>query len=178
MQEIWKDIPGYEGCYQVSSNGQVKSIGRPMWVDNGHGKKYFRDFKGKTLTPHPNSNGYFQVCLLKNGKPHSLRVHRLMLMAFVGCKSSRFHCNHKNGIKTDNRIENLEWCTAKQNIRHAHRTGLADFGVKIKRSDGKIFTSIKAAARSMRVWPQAIWGHLNNQSHPNGIKNFTFTYLE
>ena len=106
-KEIWKDIPNYEGMYQVSNLGRVKSL---------------KFNKEKVLKPLPNRRGYCKVILCKGGAQKQKSIHRLVLLAFVG--ESELEVNHINGIKTDNSLENLEYCTRRENIRHACDTGL------------------------------------------------------
>jgi hypothetical protein len=107
-KEIWKDVPEYEGLYQVSNLGRVKSL------------KFGRE---RILKPQEGKQGYMHVFLYKEGDVKFYRVHRLMMLAFVG--ESNLQVNHINGIKTDNRLENLEYCTGSQNIKHAFNTGLS-----------------------------------------------------
>lgn len=109
-KEIWKDIPNYEGMYQVSNLGRVKSF------------NYNRTGKEGVLKPKPHRDGYFQVMLYKGGRGKMNKIHRLVILAFLG--QSDLQVNHINGIKTDNRLENLEYCTGSENIRHAFNTGL------------------------------------------------------
>lgn len=111
MKEIWKDIPNYVGFYLVSNIGRIKSL------PNKDGYK-----KTERILKPVNRAGYLQVGLSRKGKTKLFQISRLVLIAFVG--NSNLQCNHKNGIKTDNRLENLEWCTPYQNIRHSIETGL------------------------------------------------------
>ena len=104
--ERWIDVPGYEGLYQVSNLGQVVSISR-----NGT--------NGGVLKFDKNNAGYHQVRLYKGNKSRVFRVHRLVASAFI--YPSEMDVNHKNGIKTDNRLKNLEYVTASQNVRHARK---------------------------------------------------------
>ena len=104
QEEIWKDVIDYEGIYQVSNLGNVKSL---------------KFNKEKILKLMPRS-GYLRVEL--NQKSHS--VHRLVLHTFVGLNETKPQVNHINGIKSDNRLINLEWVTQSENIRHAINTGL------------------------------------------------------
>ncbi len=122
MEEIWKDIEGYEGIYQVSNLGQIKSLERT--VNNGTG---FRKVRERILKPVLNNYGYQLVCLrFSNGKQKSITIHRLVAFAFISIDKYRFQVNHKNGIKTDNRLENLEWCCHNENILHAIKKGLSN----------------------------------------------------
>lgn len=110
MKEIWKDITGYEGLYQISNNGNVKSLG------NNKTKKE------KILKPSVDGDGYLFVKLCKNRKLKYFKVHRLVAQAFISNPNNLPQVNHKNEIKDDNRLENLEWCDAKYNINYGTRT--------------------------------------------------------
>lgn len=103
--EVWKNF--CEG-YQVSNKGRVKS------VKNG---------REKLLAVRPMHKGYLQVHISVNGKARMLRVHRLVAKAFIPNTENKQEVNHINGIKTDNRVENLEWCTPSENVRHAYESG-------------------------------------------------------
>jgi len=103
--EIWKDIEGYEGKYQVSNLGNVKSLNY-----NNYGYE-------KLLSPFLNS-GYLYVDLLINTKRRTFRVHRLVAEAFIPNSDNKPEVNHINEIKTNNRAENLEWVTRKENVNH------------------------------------------------------------
>jgi hypothetical protein len=104
-QEIWKDIPGYEGIYQASSLGNIKRIK-----------------KNKLIASVLDKNGYCSAHLCKNGKGIKWRCHRLIVMAFIGI--SKQEVDHINGIKTDNRLENLEYVSKRENqLRCKERIG-------------------------------------------------------
>lgn len=119
MQEIWKDILGYKDCYQASNLGKIKSLNRKVWMA---ANKNYCIRKGKILKGTQTKYGYLMVNLQKTGKRKMCTIHRLVLLAFIG--ESSLQCNHKNGIKTDNRLENLEYCTCSENHKHAFRIGL------------------------------------------------------
>lgn len=113
MDERWKAIPGYEGRYEVSDHGRIKSLN-------------FRGCTGKEeiLKKRLKKDGYFEVAIFDKGKQKYFRVHRIVAMAFIPNPEQKPEVNHLNGIKTDNRVENLEWCTSSENQKHAYRTGL------------------------------------------------------
>jgi predicted XRE-type DNA-binding protein len=116
----WKDIKGYEGLYMVSQCGQVKSLDR---IVNGRwGAK--RIIKGRVLKPFKDKYGYFQAILCKNSQVKSAKAHRLVGKTFISNPNNFLQINHINGVKTDNRVENLEWCTCAQNMAHASKNGL------------------------------------------------------
>ena len=107
-EEIWRDIAGYEGLYQVSNCGRVKSF-----------------YRGGRILKQSLKRGYMfvELYLNTNGKIHI--VHRLVAQAFIPNPLNKLEVNHINGIKTDNRVENLEWVTRSENEQHAYDTGLA-----------------------------------------------------
>lgn len=109
MVEVWKDVVGYEGKYQVSNFGKVRSIDR---VD-ASGKKR----KGRYLKSCKDKDGYLYVCL-SGGNVTTRRIHKLVAESFIGVCPTGYQVNHKDENKTNNRIENLEYVTAKQNINH------------------------------------------------------------
>ncbi len=107
MEEIWKDIRGYEGLYSISNLARVRS-------NSVQGVK-----KEIILKYSLNKNGYNSVSLWKNNKPTRVLVHRVLMIHFVENLENKPCVNHINGIKHDNRLENLEWCTYKENNYHA-----------------------------------------------------------
>ena len=122
MQEIWKDVEGYEGLYQVSNLGNVKSIPRVIKSSLKHQNKVLR--KGRLLKQSLNHNGYPQIVLKILGKCYCKRVHRLVAEVFIPNPNNYPQINHIDGNKLNNKVSNLEWCTAKQNIIHAFKEGL------------------------------------------------------
>lgn len=108
MKEIWKDIKGYEGKYQVSNLGNVKSLER---FD-----KYNRYVKEKILIPRKHTGGYLRVGLSRK----DFYIHRLVAEAFIPNLKNKKYINHIDGDKTNNNINNLEWCTANENMQHAY----------------------------------------------------------
>lgn len=124
-KEIWKDIKGYEGLYQISNLGNIKSLERTVYkkVDVLHkkGKSFRYKVKEKIIKPSYDRKGYQMVRLSKDGKAHTLKVHRLVAQAFIPNKNNYEQINHINEVKTDNYVENLEWCTAKYNDNYGTR---------------------------------------------------------
>jgi len=119
-EEVWKDVKGYEGIYQVSNFGNVRSLDRT--VNKPNGISYIR--KGK-LCVQPKSNlGYMTVGLTVNNKKVNKYVHRLVAQAFIINNNNYPQVNHINCNKTNNRMDNLEWCTNSQNHIHASKNGL------------------------------------------------------
>lgn len=126
--EIWKDIKGYEGKYQVSNLGNVKSL------------QYKRLGKERILIPYTSNRGYYTVALSMNSKKTVRTIHRLVAETFVENVEDLPMVNHIDGNKKNNRAENLEWCTQKYNIRHAWENGLT--GVKELRKELETYKKI------------------------------------
>ena len=113
MNEIWKDIEGYERLYQVSSLGRVRSVDRPVCVHNAT-----RIAKGQIIAQHITKSGYCVVDLYKNNKRKALQVHRLVAVAFLPNPNNLPQVNHKSEVKTENFVENLEWCGQSYNVSY------------------------------------------------------------
>lgn len=113
MQEIWKDILNYEGHYQISNLGRIKSLNRK--VKYNHPKFSKRSMKEKILSPKI-TNGYLGINLYKNKKRKSFLVHRLVAEAFIPNPLNLPQVNHKDENKFNNYTDNLEWCTLEYNL--------------------------------------------------------------
>lgn len=126
MTEIWKDIPGYEGLYQASNLGNIKSLKRKIIRKSANSETFHKyPVKEKIFDFGVDKDGYSTLTLFDcHHKRYKWRAHRLIAITFIQNKTDKPYVNHINGIKTDNRVENLEWCTAKENIQHAWKTGL------------------------------------------------------
>lgn len=122
MEEKWKDIKGYEGMYQVSNTGKIRSLDRIVKDAN---KNRYQHLKGKELKFTDNGRGYKLVFLTKNSKRMNKYVHRLVAEAFIPNPKNLPEINHKNLNKADNCIENLEWLSNEDNKRHYQKTPIA-----------------------------------------------------
>lgn len=120
MDEVWKDITGYEGRYAVSNLGRVKTI--PHRVSNHTGTKLLKE---RILKPNVLAKGYLQLSLSdKDYKRRMFQVHRLVAMMFVPNPNNYPQVNHIDCNKQNNRVDNLEWCNNSMNQLHAYRMGL------------------------------------------------------
>ena len=115
MQE-WRDVPGYEGYYQVSNDGEVRSLTRTL--SDG------RTWKGRKLKGGYFSNGYRFIMCRKDGKYFNFSVHRMVAMAFIPNPENYQMVNHKDGNKKNNHVSNLEWVSGSENQCHSVKTGL------------------------------------------------------
>ena len=111
--EVWKDVVGYEGRYQVSNKGNVRSVERKDSIGRKCG--------GRVLKPINNGRGYLRVTLHKNGKYKTRFIHRLVADAFVPNPDNLPQVNHIDEVKTNNELSNLEWCDTKHNINYGTR---------------------------------------------------------
>ena len=147
--EIWKDIADYEGLYQVSSLGRVKSLGN------------YKSSKEKILKLKSNKKGYLCVNLYKEGKSKHLKVHRLVAKAFIPNLENKPQVNHKDEDKTNNKVENLEWMTCRENNNYGtHNEKVAKaltnnkkrskpiYGINIKTNKKIEFPSTQEAQRN------------------------------
>lgn len=159
--EIWKDVVGYEGKYVISNQGNIESIIRV--IKNKLGRVSIR--KGKPITVRLNSFGYYDTRVCKDGMKKSAFIHRLIAEAFIPNPDNKPLVNHINGIKTDNRVENLEWCTNSENMIHAVSLNLVCPFCKKKVVDkctGQEYSSIKVAAKSLSIPPRELKSILRN----------------
>lgn len=193
MEEVWKDIEGYEGIYQVSNLGRIRSLDR--YVDCG--PVGIRFTRGRIRVAGNNTGtGYLCIVLNKNGVGKPRDVHRLVAEAFIPNPNNLPCVDHINGDKHDNRVENLRWCTQLENIRFAIHDGHIDLKEKaeilsrpdireksfeatrhpIRRSDGKVYRSVSEAAIDNCCSRRAITLLLSGKN--NTCKGYTFEYIE
>lgn len=129
MEEIWKDIKGFEGNYQISNLGRVKNV-----------------VSGKLLKPVQNKKiKYFMVALCKNGVYTHKYIHRLIAEAFIPNPNNYPQINHKNEIRTDNSLDNLEWCNNQYNNEYSHGKTIAQFTLQ-----GEFIRTWKSGRRIQR----------------------------
>ncbi len=131
---MWKPVKGFQNLYEISSDGFVRGKARVVKTC----KNVSRKVKSKILKSRLNNCGYEEVRLSKNGKTKTKFIHRLIAENFIDNPDNKKEVNHKNGIKTDNSIENLEWATHQENMKHASITGL------LKKSCKKAVTNLKS----------------------------------
>jgi len=114
--EEWRDISGYEGLYQVSNLSRVKSLDRTLDISNPPRKRFF---KGKILSPIKSKIGYLVVSLTDDDKKRKIHyIHRLTAIAFIPNSNGVDTINHIDSDKTNNSLDNLEWCTQRENMSH------------------------------------------------------------
>lgn len=157
MNEMWKNIDGYNGIYQVSNLGNVRSL------------NYNKTGVAKELSPSIKKSGYKMVTLQTGATVKYHLLHRLVAKAFVPNPENKPVVNHKNGKKYDNRAENLEWVTNRENQLHAHYVIKTKRTTKVKcLESGIIYPSIREAARQTGVssgWISLVvrGGHVSNK---------------
>lgn len=139
IEEIWKDIEGYEGIYQVSNLGRVKRV-----------------TTGRILKSYKDRGGYLRVDLCKSGKRKNHKIHRLVAQAFIPNPDNKLQVNHIDENKTNNSVDNLEWVTAKENCNHgthnerSSRTrSIPMIAINIKTGESTNFNSGKECARQL-----------------------------
>ena len=123
----WKTIPKWKGYYKASSNGKIKSLERIIYKIRNE-KKISQKVTEKILTPFVDKDGYKCVLLSRNGKTIYTSIHRLVAMTFLSNPQNKPMVNHKDGNKANNHVSNLEWCTHKENEKHALINGLKSRG--------------------------------------------------
>ena len=146
MTEIWKDVVGYEGLYQVSNLGRVRSLDVVDRLGRLH--------KGKIRVSKDNGTGYQTLPLKHDGKQKMVTVHRMVAIAFVDNPYNLPEVNHIDGDKTNNRASNLEWCDRRYNVKHAVKNGLHTYFGQRKVMCvelNRVFESVKDAEKWVGV---------------------------
>lgn len=172
MKELWKDIDGYGGRYKISNLGRVKIMKRTDVYNKGE-LKILRIYKEKIVMGTTDYYGYKIVSLYNNHIPKRCRVNRLVAIHFIPNPENKRTVNHINGIRHDNRFENLEWATYSENIKHSYDHLGRKGAWKDKKGDShplsmrvaqynmndeliNIYGSANEAARTIGTWPAGI----------------------
>lgn len=140
MQEIWKDIKNYEGCYQVSNLGRVRSL------------NYKQTKQLKELSYRVNYKGYVDVHLSKNGKSKRVVVHRLVAQTFIPNPNALPQINHIDGNKQNNNTTNLEWCNNSENQKHAYKKGLHLKKIGVNHPNHKKLNQYDLQGNYIKTW--------------------------
>lgn len=152
-KEVWKDIKGYKGIYQVSNMGRVRSLDRMVPHDRTgkHGTGQ-RRIKGRMMSTKEIKTAYLTVTLSRGRPSIPTYVHRLVIETFVPRAKGKRHCNHIDGNKHNNKLSNLEWSNKRENAIHAVKMGLIKICKPIKCvQTGKEYASIGEAAKDMGI---------------------------
>ena len=166
MIEIWKDVKDYEGLYQVSNLGRVKRVKT-----------------GRVLKPSKHTEGYSMISLYKNSIKSTKKIHRLVAQAFISNTDSKSQVNHIDEDKTNNRVNNLEWVTSKENNNHGTRTermaktkSIPIIATDLTTDESTDFNSGKECARQLGLHKQHITDVLKGRRNHTG--GYTFKYKE
>lgn len=160
--EVWKDIPGYEGLYQISNMGRVKSLPR--------NDKFCKRPVAVILKPFVCGSGYQEVILAIKRRRKPKLIHRMVAEAFVPNQSGKREVNHKDGDRSNNRHTNLEWVTPSENIQHSYdELEHKAYSRKVVCVEtGEVFDSIKEAAESKGLKLPLIWKCCNGKQKTTG----------
>lgn len=181
-KEVWKDVVGYEGYYQVSNLGRVRSLDREL--PHSRNSTYIK--RGRVLKPIYGGDNYQMVCLRVNNKPKNQYIHRLVATTFIGKPQGNMEVNHKDGDKKNNKVSNLEWVTSSENTRHAYKNGLLNskharkkvIGTNIKTGEKLIFNSITEAADYAGVSLSSVSGCLRGRNGAVKSGGHTWKYAD
>lgn len=169
--EDWRDIPGYSGLYQINRQGEIISL------------NYRRTQKTKLMIPGIDKNGYNYICLCKEGKCRWFKVHRLVWETFVGPIPDDYEINHLNEVKYDNRLENLEVVTHKENINHGscteragkkHRKQIVQYDMD--NNIIKIWKSMTEVKQELGIDQSQISACCKGKNHYNTAGGFKWKY--
>lgn len=174
MEEIWKDIEGFEGLYSVSNLGKIKSIER--YVKNGKNtQRLQKEHEVKTYINY-DRGGYVYCSLHKDNKTYSKKVHRLVAEAFISNLEELPQVNHKDGNKENNSVENLEWVTDIQNKKHGWDNKLYTANHRKQKikciQTGEIFESVVKCSEIMNIDRRSIFRQLKGEKEH--VKGYSF----
>lgn len=179
MEEIWKDIVGYEGLYQASNLGRFRSLDCIRTMKNGAE----REHRGHILHTYESKDGYLMINFSDNKERKSFKAHRIVAELFVPNPLNLSLVNHKNENKHDNRANNLEWCTNRYNLRYGttQKRRVEKIGWRVRQFslDGKYiktFISMRAASRILNIPMSGIYDNCNGKT--KSYKGFIFVKVK
>lgn len=178
MEEIWKDIKDYEDIYQVSNTGRVRSLDHYItFYDSKMGHDVTKLIKGRLLKQRIGKLGYDVVILCKSGDRKDKKVHRLVAEAFIPNPNNYPHINHKDEVKHNNSVDNLEWCTQYYNINYGNRN--ISYSIPIVQLDLndniiKEWSSANKASKVLNIPQSCIWDCCNGNI--NKTHNYKWKY--
>lgn len=176
MTEIWKDIEGFEGKYQISNLGRVKTLRRIYFSGVNHSQERIQE--EKILSQKVSKNTGYCIVLLYGDRRHYLTVHRLVAEAFLPKILGRDIINHKDGNKQNNRVDNLEWCTYSENTKHAINQNLRPVRKIIEcdllGNELRIWDSVLEASEYYKVTRGVIYNCIKGRI--KSVKNKTWKY--
>lgn len=150
--QIWKPVQGYNGFYEVSTHGVVRSLNRAIPLPGGR----WRQVKGKIISPKRNHDGYIFVSLSRDGVTKTHYVHRLVCGAYNLNPGNLPEVNHRDGCKEHNTPDNLEWCSHRDNVIHAYANGLSrNMGGSHYFAAGVIDKTLGRTFETIREWAAA-----------------------
>lgn len=179
VKEIWNDISGYENVYAISTNGRIKRLERT--ISNSGTIGGYCTLKEKILKPRVNKkrHGYCEISLKLNKQEKRFKVHRLVALTFIPNPFNLPEVNHIDGNKENNTINNLEWCTSKENKKHGWENGLYNSEhrkVPIKcNENGICYESVVNASKEIPCDRRGIFRVLKGEKER--IKGLSFSYI-
>lgn len=181
MKEIWKDIPNYQGLYQVSNLGNVRSLDRKKLQWNRF-EIVEVIYKGKVLKPQITNRGYLKVCLSKNGKSKHFNIHKLVAMSFFENYDSNLTIDHIDCNKMNNNINNLRQITIKENIQLSYKNNLHKlrkvYKCDLNNNIIEVYESVADASRKNNCSSQLIKNCCDRKKHCLTGKGFKWKYFE
>lgn len=179
-----KDVVGYEGYYKISDEGVLHSVER--YIDHPICGKQF--VASRIMKVYEDQDGYYCVNIQRGNKEQHVRIHRLVAQAFIPNPENKPQVNHKDGNKKNNHVDNLEWCTNRENVHHAIKTGLKrpqtpSSSKRNKRlrciETGQVFESINEASRVLGVSSWTIESRVYNcaRSYTKRLHGLTFEFI-
>ena len=188
MEEIWKDVEGYEGIYEVSNLGRVRSLDHKARHVSRMGREFEVTYKGRIRKLWANENGYLFATFKDNGKLKTYRVHRLVAEVFIPNPDNLPFINHKDENPSNNRVDNLEWCTHEYNVRYG-TTIMRIRDTQLKRANAVLqldmegnvlgkFMSLERAAEAMGCSTQLIKRVCDNKPHCHTAKGYRWQWAD